>query len=380
MENNVKKVNLAFFILYFADALISPFLALFFLEVGISGVKQGILLALIPLSNLLGNLLYGKLSFNLKRNLRLASLLCFVQLIVMSFYGFLNNYVFLIIFTIVFALHNSPSFSITDGIGCSYNDKEHKKYAITRMFGSIGYLVSVFVGGILIDYIDYKYVFLIASLLFGFTSIIFFFMEPYEDKTSSEKNKISYKEVLSNKMFLMYLFSYVLVLGAWNIGEAYISTYLKSNGLGVKEWGYCYAGQIVFEVLIILIGQKIINENNKNKYLYFSFILMIIRSFILFTPLPLMIKIFIELPLRGIAWGLFLSCHMDLVKRLLKVDLVTKGVTALVIVVNIFNTICEYLVPYIFKDLSYLYLVAACLQIVGLIIVTRIKFNQIIFQ
>ena len=375
MDNNVKKVNLAFFILYFADALVSPFLALFFLEIGITGIKQGILLALIPLSNLLGNLLYGKLSFNLKRNLRLASLLCFIQLIVMSFYGFLTNFGFLIVFTIIFSLHNSPSFSLTDGIGCKYNDLEHKKYAITRMFGSLGYLVSVFVGGILIDFIDYKYVFLIASLLFAFAGIIFFFMEPKEE-TVLEKKKISYKEVLLNKLFLIYLFSYILVLGAWNIGEAYISTYLKANGLGVKEWGYCYAGQIVFEVLIILIGQKIINENNKNKFLYLSYILMIIRSFVLFTPLNLITKILIELPLRGIAWGIFLSCHMDLVKRLLKVDLVTKGVTALVIVVNIFNTICEYIVPYIFKDLSYLYLTAAILQILGLLLVTRIKFDK----
>ena len=373
MENNVKRVNLAFFILYFADALVSPFLALFFLEIGITGIKQGILLALIPLSNLLGNLLYGKLSFNLKRNLRLASLLCFIQLIVMSFYGFLTNFGFLIVFTIIFSLHNSPSFSLTDGIGCKYNDLEHKKYAITRMFGSLGYLVSVFVGGILIDFIDYKYVFLIASLLFAFAGVIFFFMEPKEE-TVLEKKKISYKEVLLNKLFLIYLFSYILVLGAWNIGEAYISTYLKANGLGVKEWGYCYAGQIVFEVLIILIGQKIINENNKNKFLYLSYILMIIRSFVLFTPLNLITKILIELPLRGIAWGIFLSCHMDLVKRLLKVDLVTKGVTALVIVVNIFNTICEYIVPYIFKDLSYLYLAIAILQILGLLLVTRIKF------
>ena len=373
MENNVKKVNLAFFILYFADALVSPFLALFFLEIGITGIKQGILLALIPLSNLLGNLLYGKLSFNLKRNLRLASLLCFIQLIVMSFYGFLTNFGFLIVFTIIFSLHNSPSFSLTDGIGCKYNDLEHKKYAITRMFGSLGYLVSVFVGGILIDFIDYKYVFLIASLLFAFAGIIFFFMEPKEE-TVLEKKKISYKEVLLNKLFLIYLFSYILVLGAWNIGEAYISTYLKANGLGVEEWVYCYAGQIVFEVLIILIGQKIINENNKNKFLYLSYILMIIRSFVLFTPLNLITKILIELPLRGIAWGIFLSCHMDLVKRLLKVDLVTKGVTALVIVVNIFNTICEYIVPYIFKDLSYLYLAIAILQILGLLLVTRIKF------
>ena len=375
MENNVKKVNLAFFILYFADALVSPFLALFFLEIGITGIKQGILLALIPLSNLLGNLLYGKLSFNLKRNLRLASLLCFIQLIVMSFYGFLTNFGFLIVFTIIFSLHNSPSFSLTDGIGCKYNDLEHKKYAITRMFGSLGYLVSVFVGGILIDFIDYKYVFLIASLLFVFAGIIFLFID-LKEETVLEKKKISYKEVLLNKLFLIYLFSYILVLGAWNIGEAYISTYLKANGLGVKEWGYCYAGQIVFEVLIILIGQKIINENNKNKFLYLSYILMIIRSFVLFTPLNLITKILIELPLRGIAWGIFLSCHMDLVKRLLKVDLVTKGVTALVIVVNIFNTICEYIVPYIFKDLSYLYLTVAILQILGLLLVTRIKFDK----
>ena len=47
-----------------------------------------------------------------------------------------------------------------------------------------------------------------------------------------------------------------------------------------------------------------------------------------------------------------------------------------IVTVNIFNTICEYIVPYIFKDLSYLYLTVAILQILGLLLVTRIKFDK----
>ena len=55
---NVKKINLVYLSAFFGDALFSPFIALYFISLGFSDFQRGILLALIPISTILGNFIY----------------------------------------------------------------------------------------------------------------------------------------------------------------------------------------------------------------------------------------------------------------------------------------------------------------------------------
>lgn len=374
MRNNVRKINVVFFITFFADALITPYLALFFISLGIKGVKQGVLLAFIPLSNLLGNLLFGKLSFNLKRNLRICSALLLVQAFVMMFYGFITNYVFLVAFTILFALHNSPVFSLEDSLACKYCEEENKTYAITRMVGSISYLLSVMLGGFLVSKIAYKYVFVIAGILFTIGGIFSLFIKPAKGDELLKKEKISFKKVLSNRLFIMYLIFYVMMIGSWQVGEAYLSTHYKSLGIQANVWGYRYSFQVLIEVLTILFVEKFLKKAKRYFLLMIGIILMCVRYLIISLNIPLYLLIFIETPIRGIIWGIILSSHVDFLKKIVSSDLMAKSITLLAICVGVFSSLMNYLTPYIFNQkLNGLYFALSILQFVGLLI---LLFNQ----
>ena len=56
---NVRKINLVYLSSFFGDALFTPFIALYYISIGYSDFQRGILLALIPISTIVGNFIYG---------------------------------------------------------------------------------------------------------------------------------------------------------------------------------------------------------------------------------------------------------------------------------------------------------------------------------
>ena len=111
MKKQTNRINLIYIFSFLGDALFSPFLALYYSSLGIEETKKGLLLALIPLSSLMGSLFYGKLSKNAKRNILIIRVLVLFQLIPMMLIGLFKSYYLIMIFTIIFAFHNSTFFS-----------------------------------------------------------------------------------------------------------------------------------------------------------------------------------------------------------------------------------------------------------------------------
>ena len=349
MKKQVNKINFIYILSFLGDALFSPFLALYFSSLGIDDLKKGILLALIPLSNLAGNLIYGKLSNSMKRNLLIIRILVFMQLIAMSFIGFIDNYLLLVIFVIVFALHNNPFFSFQDGIAVNITNKENTLYARTRIFGALGYFIGSLLGGFFIDLSSFGIVFLISGLIYALVEVIFFFIKPYENVKKDEVEKISFKNVLQHRDFFLYLVVYILVIGTWNVSEAYVSLMHEEKGFATSTWGYVFAFQIGVEMIVIYLINKFFEHKiNYKLVLLISIMIIFIRSFILGIEFNIYVKGISQALLRGVAWGLFLSSHMEIVKRILPKQLITKAILILAISVNAYATIGNYIAPYIY--------------------------------
>src|SRR5574344_1515681 len=75
-KGNVAFFKGEYFLIYFADALFTPFLALYFTAIGFTSFEKGILLGLIPFCLFLGDILFGKLATSYKKNLLLIKILC----------------------------------------------------------------------------------------------------------------------------------------------------------------------------------------------------------------------------------------------------------------------------------------------------------------
>ena len=325
-------------------------------------------MALIPLSTFCGSLIYGKLSNTSKRNILIIRILVFAQLIAMSCIGFIDNYYIVGLFVIIFALHNNTFFSFQDGIAVNITNKENTIYAKTRAFGTFGYFLGSLLGGFLIDLTSFGVVFLIAGLIYALVEVIFFFVKPYEEEGNVQRKKISFKNVLSNKQFIGYLLFYILVLGTWTISEAYVSLMFELNGFNSSSWGYLFAYQIIVEMVVIYLANKFIVKKINIAFILLSAIVVIcLRSFTLGLTMNVYFKGIIQ---ASLGWGLFLSSHMEMVKKILPKELITKAILILAISVNLYATLGNYLAPYIYNLLSYelMYLILMGIQIIGVII------------
>ena len=369
MKKQINKINFIYILSFLGDALFSPFLALYFSSLDITESKKGLLLALIPLATLIGSLIYGKFSNKMKRNLLIIRILVIMQLIAMSIMGFLTSYYLVAIFVVVFALHNNTFFSFQDGIAVKITNKENKIYANTRLFGTLGYFIGSVVGGKLIDLTSFGIVFLIAGIIYAIVELMFFLIKPFEeDESEEDKEKITFKNVLSNKQYIFYLMFYILVLGTWHIEEAYVSIMFKNNGLTTSMWGYVYAFQILIEMGIIYLVNKFLKDKHKHHLILMAAICAIIlRSVVLSLSLGLWVQVILVSSLRGVAWGLFLSSHMETIKSILPKDLITKAILIFAISSNIFVTIGNYLAPYIYQKITFngMFLVLLIIQIIG---------------
>ena len=169
---NVRKINLVYLSSFFGDALFTPFIALYYISIGFSDFQRGILLALIPISTIVGNFIYGKLSNKLTRNIRLLKLLGLMNALIIILIGFIKNYYVLLFLTALFGLNNSPYFSMQDGVGVSLCEQEKKIYSRTRMFGSIGYCLALISGSYLVDLFNYTIIFIISGSFFALVNVI----------------------------------------------------------------------------------------------------------------------------------------------------------------------------------------------------------------
>ena len=180
---NVRKINLIYLFAFFGDALFSPFIALYLISKGFSDYQRGFLLAIIPFLTILGNLIYGKFSSKLKKNLMLVKILACINSLVIILYGLVSNYYLLIGLTVLFGLHNSPYFSMQDGVGVNLCEQEKKIYSRTRMFGSLGYCIALLLGSFLVLKINYTLLFIIAGFFFLLVNLVSLFIKlPNEEQ------------------------------------------------------------------------------------------------------------------------------------------------------------------------------------------------------
>lgn len=366
---NVRKINLIYLFAFFGDALFSPFIALYLISKGFSDYQRGFLLAIIPFLTILGNLIYGKFSSKLKKNLMLVKILACINSLVIILYGLVSNYYLLIGLTVLFGLHNSPYFSMQDGVGVNLCEQEKKIYSRTRMFGSLGYCIALLLGSFLVLKINYTLLFIIAGFFFLLVNLVSLFIKlPNEEQEEIKVEKVSYKELFKNNKYLLYCLFYILVNGIWVIGESYVSTYFNYLGITDSQFSLMCAIQVGVEIVTIFIISKMKNNDKYLKTILLSSCIVNFSRYILMGFNINYLVIYISSAvLRGIGWGGFLSSHLLIVKKIVGINLTTKAITFLAIIANTLGSLGSLVAPYIYTSLSlqWLYLIFGLIQMVG---------------
>lgn len=375
---NVKKTNILILLLFFGDALVSPFLALNFIHLGFNTNELSILIALKPICTIIGNFIYGHFAKDIKRDINLLKIISLFCVGCLLGFVFAKTFIFCLFLMIIWSLNNSPLFSILDGVADKFCEKENKAYSITRMFGSIGYCVSLLLGGILGvgDVLNYQLIFSIASVIFIGVFISLFFLKSF-DMENGEKKKISFKVLFGNKRFVIYMLFYFFALGIWRITDDYASELFNSIGLSDGQWSFLYAGQVIVEIICILLINRFVKKERYYFLVLISAILMCVRTFLFTLPIPQIALVVSTGVLRGLCWGTFIPGHMYILEKMLGSSLVTKAVSLLTIEINAFSFIGNLFYLNLKNNIGvqFLYIGLGTLQFLGIIFFLLIDFS-----
>lgn len=367
------KFQFLHFFRYLGDALFYAFLTIYFKSLNFSDLELGTLLAVIPLTAIIGSLVLSKLSGNQHRNIIMLKVVNVVEAIFMIFFGFFASFVPILIFDIIVAFCNKAYYSLLESIAIDVSKSANKNYSNIRIFGSIAYLISSFFGGYLIEFFNYKYVFIIASCLYLISNLFILFIKSDKNDNVIEKDSVKIVDIFKNKSFCFYLLFYVFALGASNVSDNIFALYVSDLGMNQANYGMVFSMEVLFEIICMFIVSKVIKKDKYKLVLICSAILICLRNVLFAIPMPL-IALAIIASLRGIAWGSMLAVHLNYFSSIVKKEYLTKSIFALNIFLQIFNALFNQFGPKISSySYSLMFSLLALFSIIGLIMLIFVK-------
>ncbi|MDY4787709.1 MAG: MFS transporter [Bacilli bacterium] len=370
----LKRIQISYFFRYLGDALFYPFMSLYLVSKGIDGTRLGLILGALPFVAILANFVC---TFILKNHrfdkIILLSMLVFEGVLILI-YGLNLTFVFFLITTIFLGLVNTPYYSLLDSY-TSTNIINENEYPKVRIMGTFAYVIGGALGGYLIDYLGYFYVFLIAFITY---LISFIFLLTLKTKIGSEvvneKAKVNLK-IIFNSRFIVYLLFYVFVLGSKTIFDAYFNVYLESLSFDVTTIGIINSLIIVSEFIMMLIMIKLLSKKiNLKKMLVFCACTLIVKDLLFSLPLPSSLLVVISM-LRGVGWGGFLAMNITIITQLVKKENLTPALMIIATVYGLYRSIATIVAGSLYVEIGfkYLFLIIALLELLGTLILVFSK-------
>lgn len=366
MEQNieVKKFNFEFlyikiiyFLRYFADAMFYSFIAVFLAFIGLKEGLIGNVQSITTITCLIVNPIWSMVAKNNKISRILLIILSIIEGTILILYSNLTTVEIIMVFTALMAIVASPYYTLLDGHAAAYCETHNKLYSNVRVVGSLAYVFGTALGGILIDLIGFTNTFTISGVLFITVGIMAKFLRSVEKKNNiQESNKVSFKTIFENKLFIIYAISYLFIVTLSVIGDNYISLlFTKELGFSVSEYSFIFSAIGITEVIVMILSGYLFKNKDPHKLILIAGIVYFLRSFIIsFTTLPVWILIPAAC-LRGVAWGLILFVHFKYLIQLVGIKNATRAAFVVTAFASIFNFTVSNFIGYVFEGIGYNY-------------------------
>ena len=324
---------------YLGDGLFYPFFALYLRSREMTEAHIGFILSISPLLAILMNPIYSKICKKPKDTKNVLMLITILEGLCIASIAFIKDFYIISAITLLMAIFGACHYGLMDALTALYADRAKINYSSIRLFGSAAYIVATTIGGILCN-TSFKLSFILSGVLFIVSGAIYHILMPMEVEETNEapdNNKDnSFIVVLKSKELWFFGLIYMLLLGTTKITDNFFSVYLESRGLGAKEYGLIYSYFVLFEVISLIVFDKLLKKK-ANTYLWFliSCICLITRTLVNYLYLPIIVVVLITC-LRGFGYAIIL--HITFAKA---IDIVgekasTKAIMFLTLLYSIF--------------------------------------------
>lgn len=291
-----------------------PYLALYYHQLGFSGIEVGILAATLPLGAALFAPIWGAVadSFGIHRLvLRVALVLAAINALLLTWAStFLLN---LILLGAV-SLFAAPLTSLVNSYGVTISQRQGLSYGRLRVWGSFGYAISVWLVGRLMERAESGF-FLIAyaiALLFAFGATLGL---PPLNSRSTRRAKGSLMIVMRNWPMILMLATTFLVSSSTSIIYNYLGIYLTELGGDTQLIGTAFALSSISQWPIMIFGSWFFARLGAKRMLTLAIVIYIVRL-LFYSVLPAAEWVLPVQLLHGLSYGVYVMASVTLVHQL----------------------------------------------------------------
>ncbi len=306
--------SLIYFLYFAAQGTIIPIAILFFQKHGLSLEQATLVLVICRIVGFLAGPVWAVIAdvFQIhKKMLPIALALCVPSILMLnSSYTFVS----ILFFYAMYSFSNAPIISLTDNAVLNLLGKENHRYGIVRLWGSVGWSVSVFATGFVLQNLGYQFAPWMYAFFFLFAILISLQMPATKLTSKVIISPGSFKLFLSRRWIGLLFTGLASGLGGVIIIN-YLAPFLKNMGVAEGMIGISLTAASVSEIPFFLFMPQIMKRLSPEQSIRVSLVLMAIRCSAYGIFQNATAVFFIQL-LHGFSYGLYWTAGVMYAQRI----------------------------------------------------------------
>ena len=269
-----------YFLFFITVGIFLPYWSLYLKAIGFDARQIGILSAILVFSKVFISYFWGWIVDYTGHRIRIIRLTSLFSVICFSAALYIQSFTGLAIILFLFSLFWSASLPQIEAATLTYLGDSSYAYTIIRVWGSISFIITVWLLGIAFEYISITNVPLLILVSVVVVWIMSLFV-PDQDSGRFKHEQTSLLLILSSPSVLALLAVCFLMLAGHGPYYTFYSIYLEDNGYSSTFIGKMWALGVIAEVLLFMIMQHLVALFSLRKLLISSLLLACLRWFLI---------------------------------------------------------------------------------------------------
>ncbi len=292
-----------YFFYYMAVGAYLPYINLYFQRIGLTGIQIGLLSAIPLVVTSSTSIIWAGIADRLQIHRRILNLALFLGPIAAFFMMQFQDYAALLPIVVLFAFLITPIIPLMESAALEAAGIHKRTYGGLRVWGTIGWMISTWVVGVLIDKFNIRWLFYSFFVLMAISFIVSLF-QPARIQVLRTSFRLSLRQMASQRAFLFFMVSIFLLATGMGAVNYFFSLYLDDLGAAEGLIGLAWSVAAFSEIPVIAFSGAIIKRTGAKGLLGIGFIAYAIR-WVAYSFVRLPVWVLPVQLIHGLSFGAF---------------------------------------------------------------------------
>ncbi len=266
-----------YYFVYFASlGIFLPYWAIYLKSLNYNIAEIGQLIAMIPATKIIAPILWGWIADKTGKRVRVVRITSLLALVLFAGIYQADDYWSMVLVTLAFSFFWNASLPLFESVTLAFLENNPYRYSLIRLWGSIGFIATVTVTGIALDYYPPL---ILPQVAFGCLLALWIISLtlPEPQLTRHPKIKGQLNRLLCQRRILALFFVCMLIQLSHGPYYALFSLFVEQKGYSGTATGLLWTTGVVAEIMLFLLMPHLLEKYSLRRIMLVSILLSIVR-------------------------------------------------------------------------------------------------------